>query len=317
MTMQNRRQWLQSALGTSAAPFLKAAPLAPHDFKARLRGPILSFPTVYQRSGAIDHQGIRRMIDNAIRAGVKVVTLTRGNNHYDWLTWEETLELTRCMVESVAGRALTIAATGSWSTGQSARYARFAAEAGADGLQLTMPPEGTDASYATHFRTVAQAAARPIVIHGQPSMKLLRLLRDMDTVVAMKEEFTLDYTVPIYAEFGDRFSIFAGGTKARLLAYRPYGMCAYYSAFSTFAPDIAMRFWRAVEASDMKSATQFVLRYDVPFFNRWSHAFWLATLEVFGIAGRFMRAPRETLPEERMKDVADFYRGLGLLPSRS
>ena len=312
MSSWSRRQWLVAA----TAPVLSARPLAAADFRTRLDGPILSFPTPYRADGAVDYGAVRRVIEQGVRAGVRVVTLTRGNNHYDWLTWQEIRDLTRTMVETVAGRALTIAATGGWPTMQAVEYARYAADVGADAVQVNPPAEGSDASLAEHFRAVARAGGRPVVIHSQPSMALLRKLAEIENVVAIKEEFTTDYTVPIYAEFGDRFAIFAGGTKARLLAYRPYGMHAYYSAFATFAPRIAMRFWKAVTSADTKTASDMVLQYDVPFFQRWSHGFWLATLECFGLATRHLRAPRVSFTEQEMKDVATFYRGLGLLNAK-
>ncbi|MCX6624176.1 MAG: hypothetical protein NTY38_24565, partial [Acidobacteria bacterium] len=94
MNAWNRRQWLSAAVAGGVTPLLGTArgPLAPREFQARLRGPILSFPTVYRRDGAVDTAAVRRIIDRAIGAGVRVVTLTRGNNHYDWLTWNEIRE---------------------------------------------------------------------------------------------------------------------------------------------------------------------------------------------------------------------------------
>jgi dihydrodipicolinate synthase/N-acetylneuraminate lyase len=143
-------------------------------------------------------------------------------------------------------------------------------------------------------------------------MELFRLLRPIESIVAFKEEFTPDYTLRIYHEFGDRWNIFAGGTKARLLTYRPYGMRAYYSAFSTFAPRVAMRFWHAVEKNDMTGARQVIMEYDVPFFDRWSFPFWAATLEHFGLARRFVRPPAVSFTDAEMKVVGVFYRELGL-----
>ena len=307
------RRTLLGAL--AAAPSLARAqrkPSLPEEFKARLRGPILSFPTVYNQSFGVDFEAVRRIIDTGIRAGVGVVTLTRGNNQYDSLTYEEERQLTRVVVESVGARAAVIAATGPWWTEQAVDFARYATSLGVDAVQVAMPADGTDESYAEHFRVVAASTPRAIVIHGQPSMALWRRLKPIENIVAFKEEFTPDYTLQIYAEFGDRWNIFAGGSKSRLLTYLPYGMRAYYSAFSTFAPQIAMRFWHAVEHSDMAAAAQVVLRYDVPFFERWTMPFWTATLERFGVARRYVRPPAVSFTDAEMKGVDRFYRDLGL-----
>lgn len=311
----DRRQFLLAAatpllLGRQAVR--RVTPLSPLEFKKRLRGPILSAPTVYTSDYAIDQRGMRRMVERAAGAGISVFALTRGNNQYDQLTYEEIKALTRTMAEAAAGRGLFIAATGTFWTGQAVDYARFAESLGADAVQIA-PPAASDDAYVKHLETVARSVRIALVLHGQPSLAVLRRLQSIESLVAIKEEFTTDYTVPIYQEFGERFNIFAGGTKARFLTYRPYGMQAYYSAFATFAPEIAMQFWRAVEKDDLAQAREIVLRYDVPFFQRWSHAFWRATLECFGVAGRYQRPPAETFSDQQMAEVKAFYRGLDLL----
>ncbi len=286
--------------------------IAPGEFKKRLRGPILSAPTVYTADYAVDHTGMRAMVDRSAKAGVTIFSLTRGNNQYDQLTYEEIKALTRTMAEAAAGRGIFIAATGPWWTGQAVDYARFAESAGADAVQIMPPPDVSDDAYVQHITAIAKAVLIGLVLHGQPSLALLRRLAAVDSLVAIKEEFTTDYTLPIYKELGDRFNIFAGGTNARFLTYRPYGMQAYYSAFATFAPDFAMRFWRAVENNDLVQANEIVMKYDVPFFERWSHPFWRATLEVFGVAGRHQRPPQETFTDRQMNEVKAFYGALGL-----
>src|SRR5688572_29563919 len=97
-----RRTFLQSgALAATCARALAAAtrtPLAPAEFKKRLRGPILSAPTVYTADFKVDHAGMRTMVDRAARAGIGVFALTAGNNQYSVLTYDEIKDLTRVMV---------------------------------------------------------------------------------------------------------------------------------------------------------------------------------------------------------------------------
>ena len=59
--------------------------LTPAEFQHKLRGPMLSFPTCYTKDFQLDYAGMRRMIDRAIESGVRVVTLTAGNNDYEYL----------------------------------------------------------------------------------------------------------------------------------------------------------------------------------------------------------------------------------------
>lgn len=315
MSTQTRRAFLASSAVAATVRAQGRAALTPKEFQAALRGPILSFPTVFQRDGSLDRAAIRRMIDGAIEAGVRVVALTRGNSQYDWLSYQEIEDLTRWTVDAAKGRAITIAATSAWWTSRAAAYGEFAAKVGADAVQVFVPTEGSEASLTAHVRAVAQAARRPIVIHGQPSPGVLRSLMSIEEVAAIKEEFTLPYSVPLMTEFAGRLTWFAGGTKARFLAYRPLGMNAYYTTLMTFAPQVAMGFWKAVQAGREADATEIIAKYEVPFFNKWSFPFWVATLEHFGIAQRHLRAPREALTDKQMQDLAAFYDKLGLRKS--
>jgi dihydrodipicolinate synthase/N-acetylneuraminate lyase len=312
----NRRSLLSmvaAAVGGNLAPLrAEKSSITPVEFKQRLTGPILSIPTVYTRERKIDRDGIRNMVELASKAGVKVFSLTAGNSQYDRLTYEEIKELTRIAVESVAGKGILIAATGAWWTGQAVDYGRFAESIGADALQVTVPAGSSDDQLLAHLQAIASSTRLGLVLHGQPSLRMLERLLAIESLVAMKEEFTVEYTVPVYQRFGERLNIFAGGGKARFLMYQPYGMRAFYSTFATFAPQIGMRFWNAVQRGDVKTAREIIFRYDVPFFERWTHSFWRATLEHFGVAKRFMRSPDETFTDGQMAEVKAFYSGLGL-----
>jgi 4-hydroxy-tetrahydrodipicolinate synthase len=304
----DRRRFLAFLAGARAA----RASLLPEEFKKRLRGPVVSVPTVYTADFRVDPDGIRKVINTGVKAGAQVFALTAGNSQYDRLTYEEIKQLTRVFVEAVAGRGVTIAATGGWWTGQAVDYARYAEAVGADAVQVMLPSYGDPDMLYDHFRQVAAATSRGIVLHGQVPLPLLKRLMAIESIVAYKEEYPPAYSVEVFALYGKRLSLFAGGQKSRFLMFHPYGMQAYYSTFATFAPEIPRRFWSAVETGDLETARQAMLRYDVPFFQRWSHAFWRATLEHFGIAKRHLRPPDRGFTDDQMKELRAFYDSLGL-----
>ena len=286
--------------------------LSPEEFRKRLRGPILSIPTVYTKDFQLDMQGVRNQIERASKAGVKVFALTAGNNQYDRLTYQEIRRLTSVMIETVAGRGLTIAATGPWWTGQAVDYMRFAAAAGADCVQVLLPRHGPPERLLGHFQKIAAAADISIGLHGKVPLPALKQLVTIDQVVAYKEEYPQSYSMEVFHLYGKRLNIFAGGQKSRFLFYQPYGMQAYYSTFATFAPEIAMKFWRAAERGALDEARRVMFEYDIPFFQKWSHAFWRATLEHFGVAQRWLRPPEKSFTDKQMTEVGAFYRQLGV-----
>lgn len=306
-----RRQCLSIA-GALVATRSAHGAVSPDTFRKQLRGPILSVPTVYNEDFSLDLDGFGRIVETGIRAGAQVFALTAGNSQYDRLTYDEIKQVTRRLVQSAAGRGLTIAATGPWWTGQCVDYARFAAAAGADAVQVFLPPYGDNDMLFDHFRQIAAASKLSIVLHGQVPLPLLKRLMTIESIVAYKEEYPPAYSVEVFSLYGNRMNIFAGGQKSRYLMFQPYGMQAYYSTFSTFAPEIVKRFWSACEAKDFNAAREVVLRYDVPFFEAWSHPFWRATMEHFGIAKRFVRPPDRGFTPQQVKDLAGFYRKLGI-----
>ncbi len=303
-----RRSLLQQSVLVRSA--LAAVPAA--DFKSKLVGPVCSVPTVYNADYSLDLVSIKKIVDCGLQAGAQTFALTAGNSQYDRLTYDEIKTLTTALVKAVNGRGLVIAATGQWWTGQAVDYARFASQAGADAVQVFLPAFGNDDTLYDHFAKIAAASRCGIVLHGQVPFPLLKRVLALETVVAYKEEYPPLYSVELFAKYRDRLNIFAGGQKSRYLMFQPHGMKAYYSTFSTFAPSIPQRFWKASQAGRTADAIAVVDNFDVPFFSRFSHAFWRATLEHFGTAQRYLRPPEAFVTPPQMADVKAFYRTLGM-----
>jgi len=324
-----RRSFLQAAgLGIAATrlaeagavntqPAGKRTAMAPEQFRRLLAGPIQSQPTPFDEKRRIDHAAVRRMVDRALRYGVPIFALTAGNSQYHSLSYEEVKALTRTLVEAVDGRAITISATGQWWTERAVDYARYAESVGADAVQILMPAVyGSEDELVEHYRAIARATRLPLVLHGQYPESLLRKLLQIESIAAIKEDGALTSYIDRIIEFGNRVEIFAGGAENRYLVGYPYGAKAFYSTYCSFAPDIPMQFWKAIKENDLKKATEITTRFDYPFIKRFTHPFWHATLEYFGVAKRYMRPPQHTFTDAEMKDVAAFFDAQGLKPEQ-
>ena len=302
-------------IAAPAVPQLKR-PLTPQVFKQNLAGPILSLPTTFHRDLSVNLNAVHQMIGRARRYGIPVFELTAGNSKYARLSYDEIKQVTRAMVEAAEQQGLTIAATGAWPTEQVIDYAQYCESLGADALQILLPDgvEGEDDLF-HHFDRIAKATRLPLVLHGNYSESLVRRLVEIDAIVAMKEDGALTYYIDRAIEFGDRLEIFSGGAENRYLVGYPYGSRAFFATYSGFAPDIPMKFWAAIRTGDLAQAVAINKRYDHPFIKRFTHPFWHATLEYFGVATRYMRQPFETYTDEQMRDVAEFFDGQGLDPA--
>lgn len=282
------------------------------EFKAQLRGPVLSIPTPFTATLEVDYQGVRTMIERGRPYGIRIVALTSGNGMYDSLNYDEICRLTRVVAETAAEHGLVIAATGNWGAEKALDYAKFAASVGANALQVLRPETEDEVSVLTYYEKIAQGTDLPIVLHGNFSHALLERLITVDKIVAMKEDVSLEYYIQVQRKFGDRLAIFGGGPEYAFLVARPYGARASYSTLGTFVPELTRKFWQAVGRDDLDEAFRIVKKYEHPFFDRWSHPFWRATLEHFGVAARFLRPPLQAFTSEQMRDVATFFKSLGL-----
>lgn len=293
------------------------SPMSPADFRKRLEGPILSSPTPFKANFDVDYQALRRMIQRALNYGVSIFALTAGNSQYQSLSYEEIKESTRVMVEAVNGRGLTIAATGDWWTGRAVDYARYAEKVGADALQVLVPSRsGGEDSLVKHFETIARSTRLPLILHGNYSDSLFAKLLKIDSIVAMKEDRDLSEFIERQIEYGDRVEIFGGGQEYRYLVGYPYGARAFYSTYTTFAPDISMRFWKAIQAGNLKEAVEITTKYDFPYLRRFTHPWWHATIEYFGLGERYLRPPQLSYTDEQMKSVKEFFDKQGIDPAR-
>lgn len=325
----SRRGFLGFAAGTAAALLARpavsfgepqplfVAPTGRTKFQQRLLGPIYSNPCPFTADLRLDDAAQKKAIDRAIAQGIGVFATTAGNTKYTTLSFDEIRQVNRVMIESVAGRALTIAATGDWDTPHAVEFAKYAESVGADGVQVLNSQqfrENEDESF-VHFKTVAAAVKCPIVLHGKFSDTLLARLVEIDNVEAMKEDHALEDYVRQQIDHGKRLVIFGGGGENRFYIGWPYGAQAYYATFSTFAPDIAARVWKIIQNGDIRAAAALTARYDYPYIRTFTHGKWHATLELFGLASRQVRPPHKVFTDEQMAELRHFFVSRGIDPA--
>lgn len=302
------------AVAMSARP--AALRLTPQDFKRRLSGPIVSLPTPFLADGRIDSAGLRRMIARAQQYGIDIFELTAGDSQYASLSYEETKELARLVVESTGKGGMTIIGTNSWWTERTIDFALYAESIGATALQVLKPTGAEEDGVVEHYRRVAQSTRLPIVLHGDFPFALLSRLVEIDSIVALKEDVSLSYYVDGIIRFGKRLNCFSGGGLDWFLVGQPYGSSAYFDSYATFAPEITVRFRDAVKRGDTAAEVKIIEHYDHPFIENFSAPFWHATLEYFGVARRYLRAPQHSYTDAEMAKVKDFYDKLGVHPEK-
>ena len=322
----NRRNFLHAAValtGPLSIPqhsLSKAGSpsLTPSEFRERLRGPIVSIPTPFTADFNVDYASLRRLIGRALDHGIAIFELTAGDSQYSFLSYDEIKEVARVVANAVTGKGISIVGTGPWWTDRAIDFARHAELVGGTALQVLIPPGGDDDANVSHYQRISRSTRLPLVLHGNFSTELLNRLMKIDSIVALKEDVSLEYFIETSIHFGSRLNCFSGGSYEWFLVGQPYGATAYFDTYSTFAPEISVRFWRAVQARDLGGERDIVEKYDHPLIShRFSHPFWHASLDYFGVAGRYLRPPQHTYTNEEMKEVKAFYDRIGVYPRGS
>jgi len=303
------------------------------DFRTRVRyaltGPVASLRTPFSRDGTIDHDGLRSLIDFVIDGGSKAAVLTAGDSHLIALSDAEIAEATRTMVEHVRGRALTVVADRYYHTRQAVEFAAYARDLGAD-VVMAMPPDWaastTPESLAEHYGAMGQVLPVMLVtnVYIPRGMEfglatLQCVLDGGHNVVAVKDDFCGEFARKMGLLCHDRLALWAGGQKQNHLNAHPYGCDGYLSTYLSFKPEVAHRYWAAIQAGDLGAATAIIRDFDQPFFTYIRSvrggfdAAIHGVLELVGICQRWRPAPYCSLTDEEMDSLSGFLQDLSVL----
>lgn len=124
--------------------------------KKELQGVVPIIPTPFTESEEIDEDGLRRLVDFAIKNGVEAACLPAYASEFYKLTDEEKLRVVKIAVEHSAGRIQIVAQSNHPSLKVAISLAQANVEAGADIISLAVPrifnlPESSLKEYLSGF----------------------------------------------------------------------------------------------------------------------------------------------------------------------
>lgn len=215
----------------------------------------LNKPTVFRgvatalitpfREGRIDYGAMASLIEWQIKEGIDALLVAGTTGESATLEREEHRELVRFSKERIAGRVPLIAGCGSNSTAHACRLARDACEAGADALLAVTPyyNKASDRGLLLHFRAIAEAADRPVILYNVPSrtgfhltMELYRALAEEERIVGVKEASgDLGLLEELAAECGREIDVYTGN-DSQLVASMKLGASGAIAVTSNLLP---------------------------------------------------------------------------------
>lgn len=184
------------------------------------RGVFPAVTTKFDLAGRVDAAAMNKHIDWQIKAGVHgiIVLGTLGENAV--LSADEKMEVVKIALEASAGRVPVLATVAETTTQGACNFAKKAAEAGVAGFMVLpgMLYVSDARETMTHFRTVAKATDKPIMIYNNPvsyrvdiTPEMFAELADEPNFVAIKESSDdVRRLTDIRNLVGDRYQIFTG-----------------------------------------------------------------------------------------------------------
>lgn len=157
----------------------------------RLTGVLTALVTPFTAHGAVDEDGLRRLVRRQIAGGVAGLVPVGTTGEGATLEADEYQRIVELVVEESrdAGRSLpVIAGAGTTSTRQSVELARRCRAGGADALMIVTPyyNKPPQRGMADHFRAIAEAVDLPVVLYNVPARTGIHL--GAETVLALAEE---------------------------------------------------------------------------------------------------------------------------------
>lgn len=231
--------------------------------------------TQFKPDLSVDYEATQRMQDALVKDGVDGLVILGTVGEGNSLDAEEKRKMIGATVEAARGRVPVIVGVSEMTTPRGAALARDAEKLGAAGLMVlpAMVYVPTEEELVTHFRTIADATALPIMLYNNPpayrvsiSLDTLKRLAEQSNIVCIKESApdTRRFT-DIANALGDRFVVFAGLDDVALEG-AVLGARGWVSGLTNAFPKESLALWRAAIAGDLATARA-IYRWFMPMLH--------------------------------------------------
>ena len=213
----------------------------------------------------IDYEALGRFIDFQIENGINAIVVMGTTGENATIEYEDQKEVIRYTVERVNKRVPVIAGTGTNNTDHVLHNTKNACEVGADAILVVTPyyNKATQNGLYTHFKTIADASAVPVILYNVPGRtgcnllpKTVARLAEHEKIVAIKEATgNMAQMVEIMHLCGDKIDVYSG-EDALTVPMMAMGAAGTISVLSNVAPREAVAMTDACKAGDFKTAAK-------------------------------------------------------------
>jgi len=163
--------------------------------------------TPFKRDGSVDLRAFRALASHLVENGSDGLVVTGTTGESPTLTDDERFALYEAAVDEVGGQASVVAGTGTYSTDHSVHLTKRAHELGVDGVLVVTPYYNKPPvrGIVEHFRAIAAATDRPVVVYNIPSRVVLNL--ETDAIAQLAEISNVRAVKQAYPDLGQARAI--------------------------------------------------------------------------------------------------------------
>ena len=237
----------------------------------KLRGCGTALVTPFKSDGSIDETGLRSLVEWQVESNIHFLVPCGTTGETPTLSREEWLRVIAITVEEARGRVPIVAGATSNSTAEAVEKAKAAAALpGVDAI-LTASPyynKPTQEGQFQHFRAIAQAVSKPLVLYNVPGRTganlepaTLARLAQFKNVVAVKEASgNISQIAEVFNAVPQDFLVFSGD-DAITLPVIALGGAGIISVASNEIPQEMAEMTRAALDDDWTRARRIHRRY--------------------------------------------------------
>jgi 4-hydroxy-tetrahydrodipicolinate synthase len=271
--------------------------------------------TPFDRNGGVDEDTLRVHIRWLLdEGGVHGIIPAGSTGEFAFLSEDEWRQVVRAAVEAVNGQAPVIVGAAACSTDEAIRRAKFAENAGADGVMVIPPYYGhlSQEELYQHFAALESAVGLPIMLYNNPGAAGSDLLPEtvarlaaLDGIEAIKESTgEMQRVGAIQRLCGENIEVLCGCDTLPLEMFQA-GVEGWVAAPSNVIAKECVALYRlAVEAQDFEHARALYARM-MPLLELFENSGQYVQLNKAGLEllGRPVGAPRPPLraPDEAMQ----------------
>ncbi len=217
-------------------------------------------------NGEIDEKALIKMIEWQISEGINGFVPVGTTGESPTLSHEEHGRVVEITIKATDGRVPVIAGAGSNSTAEAVEMAKFAQEAGADGVLSVAPyyNKPNQEGLFQHFSTIASAISIPLILYNIPPRSIVdisietmsRLHKECPNIIGVKDATGDLGRISLQrVQIGENFNQLSG-EDITALGYNAQGGHGCISVISNIAPKLFSQLQTASLSGDFSTALE-------------------------------------------------------------